>query len=72
MTTASQVKSAASKAAKAAQQAAVKAGQLANDPNKIDSFILRVLIWGLLLIPPTFLLGKSNALHTSIGCNART
>ena len=54
MTTASQVKSAASKAAKAAQQAAVKAGQLANDPNKIDSFILRVLVWGLLLIPLHF------------------
>ena len=54
MTTTAQVKNAATKAAKVAQQAAEKAADLANSPDKIDNWILRILIWGLIIIPLHF------------------
>ena len=54
MTTAAQVKNAATRAAKVAQQAADQATKLANSPDKIDSWILRILVWGLIIVPLHF------------------
>ena len=54
MTTASRVKNTADKVANAAQKLQKQATELANSPDKIDNWILRILVWGLIIVPLHF------------------
>lgn len=54
MTTATRVKKAADKAAKAVEAVQKQATELANSPDKIDSWILKILVYGLVIVPLHF------------------